>query len=184
MSNIPLLHRLPAFATGKLVHVVIDTPMGERNKFKFDEEWECFKLAHVLPVGAVFPGDFGFIPRTRAPDGDALDVLLLSEAPTFVGCVVTAQLIGGLRASQTIRGKAQRNDRLLAVPVTPIGAPSISRLTQVPNARLAELEHFFVSYNEVRGRLFNVDGRMGPAEARRVVRDAMRRYREQADPPA
>ena len=53
------------------IHVIIDTPRGSRNKFKWDE-LGLLKLSHVLTAGAVFPFDFGFVPGTRGADGDAL----------------------------------------------------------------------------------------------------------------
>jgi inorganic pyrophosphatase len=172
-----LLHRLPAHGEGGLVHVVVDTPMGSRNKYRFDEELQCFKLGRILPAGASFPGDFGAIPQTRAEDGDALDVLLLVDAPSFVGCVIPARLIGGFRATQTQGRKALRNDRLIAVPVTSVNPPPITRLSRLAPARLAELEHFFVSYNAAQGRRFRVLGRLSVAGSHAVVSEAQRRYR-------
>jgi len=85
--------RLPAFdpESGTL-NVVIDTPKGSRNKFKFDEELGLFKHSGVLPAGAVFPFDFGFVPSTKGGDGDPLDVLVLMDEPAFVGCLVPAGL--------------------------------------------------------------------------------------------
>src|SRR5690349_18878582 len=57
-----LLTRIPARdPEDGLVNVVIDTPRGSRNKYKFDEELGCFKLSRVLPAGHVFPYDFGSI---------------------------------------------------------------------------------------------------------------------------
>src|SRR6266545_3570339 len=87
------------------INVIIDTPRGSRNKFKYDEEHELFKLGGVLPSGAVFPFDFGFIPGTRGEDGDALDVLMLIDEPTFVGCLVLARLIGVIEAEQIENGE-------------------------------------------------------------------------------
>jgi inorganic pyrophosphatase len=40
-----------------LVHVVIDTPKGSRNKYKFDPALGCFGLSRISPIGAVFPWD-------------------------------------------------------------------------------------------------------------------------------
>ena len=79
--------------TGQL-NVVIDTPKGSRNKFKFDSQRRMFKLSGVLPVGASFPFDFGYIPSTQADDGDPLDVLILMDEPAFTGCLVPSHLIG------------------------------------------------------------------------------------------
>src|SRR4051794_30156861 len=97
MKPLPGLTHLPARAddSGR-IHVIIDTPRGSRNKFKYDEELGVFRLGKVLPLGAYFPYDFGFIPSTRGEDGDPLDVLVLSEEPAFCGCLVSALLLGVL----------------------------------------------------------------------------------------
>lgn len=85
----------------RLVNVIIDTPRGSRNKFKFDQKLGCFKLSRILPAGHVFPYDFGSIPGTRGEDCDALDVLVVMDEPAFPGCLITVGLIGVIVASQT-----------------------------------------------------------------------------------
>src|SRR5947209_380551 len=78
----------------QLVRVVIETPKGSRNKFAFNEEERVFELKKVLPSGMVFPYDFGFLPSTKAEDGDPLDVLVLMDEPAFPGCVLACRVIG------------------------------------------------------------------------------------------
>jgi inorganic pyrophosphatase len=172
----PLLDRLPS-RTGKgLINVVVDTPRGSRNKFKWDDEAQCFRLGRILPAGASFPYDFGSIPQTLAEDGDALDVLLIAEAPCFTGCLVTARLIGAICAKQTEKGKTIRNDRLLAVPVTRANPAEITDLRELPAARLDEIEHFFVSYNRAHGRRYEPFARVGAKKAERTLAAAERLY--------
>src|SRR5438477_2175300 len=84
-----------------VVNAVIETPMGSRNKFKYDEDLGFFALSGVLPQGMMFPHAFGFVPRTRASDGDPTDVLVVMDEPTFVGCVVSSRLLGVIEAEQT-----------------------------------------------------------------------------------
>jgi inorganic pyrophosphatase len=95
------LDRLSPTAESGLVNIVIDTPKGSRNKFKYDQKTQCFRLSRVLPAGACFPYDFGSIPMTLAEDGDALDVLVISDTPSFTGCVITGKLIGTISGKQT-----------------------------------------------------------------------------------
>src|SRR5436305_1907558 len=91
--------------------VIIETTKGNRNKYKYDDEFSCFSLAKVLPEGLMFPFDFGFLPGTIGEDGDPLDVLLLMDEPTFAGCLVVCRLIGVMEAQQTERdGTSERND--------------------------------------------------------------------------
>ena len=60
--------------------VVIETPKGSPNKLAFEPRYGTFVLKGVLPAGAVFPFDFGFVPSTRAEDGNPLDVLVVCQA--------------------------------------------------------------------------------------------------------
>src|SRR5947207_3463354 len=144
-----------------LVNVIIDTPRGSRKKFKYDEELGLFRLSKELPRGASFPYDFGFIPSTRAEDGDPLDVLVLTDDPAFTGCLVTVRLIGVLQAEQTEKGKTVRNDRLIGMIETPYNQPEVRSLTDLPPTRLDEIAHFFISYNQAEGREFKPVGRRG-----------------------
>src|SRR6476646_6993425 len=139
--------------TGQL-NVVIDTPKGSRNKFKFDSQRRMFKLSGVLPVGASFPFDFGYIPSTQADDGDPLDVLILMDEPAFTGCLVPSQLIGVIECEQTENGVTARNDRLIAVAVGSRNHSDIRSLADLNQNLVEEIEHFFVSYNEARGKRF------------------------------
>jgi len=174
MSN-PYQSLSPRAGSG-LVNVVIDTPMGSRNKFKYDEGAMCFRLSRILPVGAVFPYDFGAIPGTLAEDGDPLDVLVIGEAPTFAGCLLSVKLIGAVRAEQTEKNRTIRNDRLLAVPVTSVNPAELSHIDDLSSARVGEIEHFFVSYNRAHGRSFRPTGHAGPDEAERVLGAAIQLY--------
>jgi inorganic pyrophosphatase len=75
---------LPAWdAESGLLNVVVDTPRGSRNKYKYDDKTGLWRLSKVLPLGANFPHDFGFIPATRGGDGDPLDILVLTETPSL-----------------------------------------------------------------------------------------------------
>jgi inorganic pyrophosphatase len=160
----------PLDASSRLTHVIVDTPRGSRYKYKFDEDYKVLRLSRILPLGMSFPYDFGWIPGTRAEDGDPLDVLILTEAALFPGCLLTVRLIGVLRAHQIERSKAIRNDRLIAVLETPVNHAEVTRLDAIPGPRLQEIEEFFVTYNALQGRRFKVSGRAGPKAAQQIVR--------------
>jgi inorganic pyrophosphatase len=97
------------------VSVIIETPRGSRNKLKYDPDQGMYKLSQVMPEGMMFPYDFGFVPGTKAEDGDPLDVLVLSDEPLFPGCLVDCFLVGVIEAEQEMDGSVKRNDRLIAV---------------------------------------------------------------------
>lgn len=168
--------RLQAFAKdSEELNVIIETPKGSRNKFNYDEEKGLFKLGGVLPAGAIFPFDFGFLPNTLGGDGDPVDVLVLMDEPAFAGCLVPSRLIGVIEAEQTERdGETNRNDRFIAVAADSRDHRHINSLADLNAHLLDEIEHFFISYNEIKGKSFNPLGRFGPERAAKLVRDSMR----------
>ena len=159
-----------------LVRVVVDTPKGSRNKYKYDETLGLYRLSKVLPLGTVFPYDFGSIPSTRAEDGDPLDVLVLGEEALFPGCLVTVHLVGVIQAEQTEHSKTFRNDRLIGAIETPVNRPAIQTLEDLRTERLDEIEHFFIAYNYLEGRHFKPIGRHGPAMAEQLLADGIRQF--------
>ena len=171
------LTSLTAFDTesGEL-NAIIDTPKRSRNKFKYDETRGLFKLGGVLPAGAIFPFDFGFVPSTLGGDGDPLDVLILMDEPAFPGCLIPARLIGVLEANQTENGETNRNDRLIAVAVDSRNHNDVESLEDLSENLVNEIEHFFISYNEAKGKQFEPLGRHGPDRARVVVEDGIKGY--------
>ena len=72
------------------ISVIIETPKGSRNKFKYEPAKGIYKLAKVMPEGMMFPYDFGFVPDTKAEDGDPLDVLVLPMMRYFPAAWPTA----------------------------------------------------------------------------------------------
>jgi inorganic pyrophosphatase len=156
------------------VNVVVDTPKGSRNKYKFDEQNEQWRLSKILPQGTTFPYDFGFIPSTHGEDGDPVDVLLLSDEPSFPGCVVPARLIGVIEAEQTEGGKTIRNNRLVAVVETPYNPAEYHSLEEVNQQRLDEIEAFFIFYNQMEGRQFKPLARRGEDRGKELLEQATR----------
>jgi inorganic pyrophosphatase len=178
MNSHDAVSSLEAFAESGDLNILIDTPKGSRNKFKYDEKHGLYKLSGVLPTGASFPFDFGFVPATGGDDGDPLDVLLLMDAPAFVGCLVEARLIGVIEAEQTEDGNTVRNDRLIAVAIKSRNHRDVNSLDDINEHLLEEIVHFFVSYNESKGKVFEPLGQFGPARARRLVSEGMKQYRQ------
>jgi inorganic pyrophosphatase len=172
----PPLSRLAAIdrKSGDL-NVIIDTPKGSRNKFSWEKNLQLFELSGVLPAGAVFPYDFGFIPNTRGEDGDELDVLVLMDEPAFTGCLVRSRLLGVIEAEQTEKGKTNRNDRLIAVAADSHTHGDLKSISDLNLKLLDEVEHFFVSYNKAKGKKFKPLGRYGPERALKLVAQSKRR---------
>src|SRR6202000_815799 len=116
-----------------LFQVIIETPKASRNKYGYDPDQGIFALSKVLPEGMVFPHDFGFLPQTRAGDGDPIDVLLLVDVPAFPGCLVPSRLIGVIEGEQLDGKKKVRNDRLVAVAQLSRTYQDLKRVKDLPD---------------------------------------------------
>jgi inorganic pyrophosphatase len=100
------LAKLPTFdGESSRLNVVIESPRGAGAKFDYDPERDLFELSYVMPKGMALPFDFGFVPSTLAADGDPLDIIVLVDVSTFVGCLMTARPVGVIEANQTQDGK-------------------------------------------------------------------------------
>ena len=153
----------------QIYQAIVDTPKGSRNKYKYDEKHKQFKLGSVLTAGAVFPFDFGYLPGTRGEDGDALDVLILMDEPAFAGCLVETYIIGVIEAEQTEKGKTIRNDRLIGVAVESHSYREVRELAEVGGRLLDEIEHFFISYNQMKGKEFKPLSRSSSETAKAMI---------------
>ena len=164
------------------LRAVIEAPRGCANKLKFRPQLGVFELHNVLPLGCVFPFDFGFVPGTLGEDGDPLDVLVVMDEPTAPGVVVPCRLLGVIEASQrpihdTRSPRGQRNDRLIAVADKSHRHGDCRALRDLGDRVLDEMERFFVFYNEQKGVRFTPLGRAGAAAAKRLVAEGRRAAR-------
>src|SRR5215813_9888163 len=145
------LHRgcdmtIPAtpFRSDGSLNVVVETPRGAVAKFKYDDETGMMMLSRPLPLGIAYPYDWGFVPSTRAADGDPLDAMVLFDAPTWPGAVIPSTPIGVVRLTQREGKKAdrKRNDRIIAVPAEDLRYKNVRQLAKRVRE---ELEQFFIA---------------------------------------
>jgi inorganic pyrophosphatase len=106
-------------------------PRGSRVKLKYDPDSDVFALSYVLARGSTFPCEFGFIPSTLGDDGDPLGILILMDAATCTGCVVSARALGVIGAEQTQDGSTFRNDRIIAIAVAEHERASLRSLDEI-----------------------------------------------------
>lgn len=169
---------LPSFDGNHKIQVVIETPKGSRNKYSFDPELRIFSLKKVLPAGMTFPYDFGFVPSTKAEDGDPTDVLVLMDEPAFPGCLLKCRMIGIIEGQQGKKKSGERNDRIIAVEEANHSYAHIRHVRELGKKFSKELEEFFVNYHDLEGKKYRILDMKGPAEARRRLEDGIRETRK------
>jgi inorganic pyrophosphatase len=154
------------------VNAVIEIPRGQTNKYEYDKKLNVFRLDRNLFSPVHYPGDYGFIPSTLSLDGDPLDVLVLVDAPSFPGCLMTVRPIGMLEMVD----QGKEDEKILAVGTNnPIFADVHDYEKLYPHL-LLEIEHFFMVYKELEAKTTKIVGWQNAERARAVVSECQERY--------
>lgn len=170
-----LIDQIPALtAKGDAVHAIIEVPKGRRSKFEIDKETGLIKLDRYLFSAAHYPGDYGFVPQTLAEDGDALDVLVMVNEPTFCGCLIEVRVVGLFR----MKDRGEADYKILGVPQFDPLFAEYKGLKSVPPHFLREVEHFFSTYKQLEGAAIEPLGWEDADAARAEVHAAVERYRK------
>ena len=173
----PLHDLSPGAAPPDELTMVVEIPRGSRNKYELHKESGLIKLDRLLYSAVYYPGDYGFIPRTLASDGDPLDVVCMVTVPTFPGCLIEVRPVG-LFLMDDEKGV---DEKVLVVPIRDPLYDEYRELEDVPSHFLKEMEHFFTIYKDLEEEKRTVvHGWRGRSEVAPVVDAALRRYRAPA----
>jgi inorganic pyrophosphatase len=154
------------------IEVIVETPQGSRNKYRFDFKSGRIRLDRMLFTSTVYPMDYGKVPGTLGEDGDPLDILVWLDEPTFPGCMVTVRPV----AVFWLHDERGPDAKLLAVASHDLRKGRIRDLGDVPGHLLNEVGHFFDIYKELEpNKSTDVRGWMDRAEAERVIKEAEER---------
>jgi inorganic pyrophosphatase len=158
------------------VNAIVEIPKGTSNKYEYDERLGVIRLDRVLFSPVYYPAEYGFVPQTRSPDGDHLDILVLISQPTFPGCVLEVAPVGILDMSDD----AGRDWKIIAAAVGDTRMASITTLDQVNDHMRREIEHFFRTYKDLEGKKVTVVGWRDREEAHRLILESHERFRGEA----
>ncbi len=159
------------------LNVIIEIPKGSSNKYEYDEKLEVFRLDRALHSAMFFPFDYGFIPQTRAEDMDPLDAIVLTEQPTFPGCVIKTRIIGALK----MEDQAGNDIKIITVPISSIEPrkSEIKSIKDLPNHVKKEIQDFMLNYKKLEpGKWAKVHGFLDVEHAKEIIRECLKRYKE------
>lgn len=152
------------------MRVVVESPRGAGVKLKYDPSLALLTVSRPLPLGLYYPYDWGFVPGTRAPDGDPVDALIYWDAVSFPGVVVPCRPIGVVRLEQDSRTSGRvRNDRIVGVPVKHSRGDDLRTPDDLPVRVRDEIAQFFLSAIFFEPKNPALLGWGGPEEADRLV---------------
>jgi inorganic pyrophosphatase len=162
----------PGAGAPAVVNTIVEIPRGRRSKFEVDKKTGLIRLDRYLYSSSHYPGDYGFIPQTLAEDGDALDILVMVNEPTFSGCLIETRVIGLFR----MKDRGVNDFKVLGVPNTDPLFAEYRNLRDAPSHFLREVEHFFATYKQLEGITIETMGWATAQDAAVEVQASVQRY--------
>lgn len=155
-----------------VVDALIEIPLGSRNKYELDKKTGRIHLDRVLYAAMIYPAEYGIIENTLAPDGDALDILVICSDPTFPGCTVPARVLGYLEMVDN--GKLDY--KLISVVDCDPRYDDVTELEHLSPFVLKEISNFFSNYKVLQGITVEVGQYHGKEDAIRVIESCKKAY--------
>lgn len=165
-----LLHLRPESFPAE-VPVMIEIPEGTSIKYEVDKVSGVLFVDRFLHTAMVYPFNYGFVPDTKADDGDPVDVVLISAQPVMPGCVVRARPIGVLG----MEDEAGRDEKILAVPAHDVDRwyDDIQDVGNLDTPTREKIRHFFMHYKELeKGKWVKINDFGGREQALEIIRKA------------
>jgi len=129
------------------INVLVEIPQGSSVKYELDKESGAIFVDRFAYTAMFYPFNYGFVPQTKAEDGDPLDVLIISSYSVAPGTIIPCRPIGMLE----MEDEAGVDTKIIALPtkkVDPFWA-SIEDIDQLPEKTRQMIKHFFNHYKEL-----------------------------------
>ena len=159
--NTPLGDNFP-----NIVNCIVEIPKDTNVKYEYDPENNIFKVDRCLISAMRYPVNYGFVPQTKADDGDPLDVIIYSRFSFVTGCVSECKIIGGL--DMTENGK--KDYKIVGVPTF---IESVNHIKDLKDDWLEVTRDFFKNYKNVEKKRVKVGKWFTEKKARKVVKDSL-----------
>jgi inorganic pyrophosphatase len=152
---------LKAFDDEGCLQVIIESPRGSTLKYEYRPEKGIFTVSRTLPAGMAYPFDWGFIPGTKADDGDPIDALVIHDAITHPGVLLPCRILGVVMIAEMEKGKRVENPRIIALPKWNNGLADTKDVKGLPKKMRQELEQFFLNATLFTGKKVELEGWRG-----------------------
>lgn len=134
------------------MEVRIEISKNSNIKYEYDEEKNCLILDRVLPNSNSFPYNYGYIPKTLAPDEDPIDIILISSHELLPGCMVNVRIVGGIETTDE-NGK---DDKIFCVLDSKVDKEyeHIIDVEDIPKEKINKIIYFLKHYKDNDGKKF------------------------------
>ena len=157
-----------------LIEAVIEIPYGSKNKYEIDKSTGRIYLDRVLYAAMNYPAEYGIVEDTLAPDGDALDILVISNERSFPGCIIPSRVLGYLE----MMDGGKLDYKLISVVACDPRYDEVRELKDLPSFLLKEIKNFFDNYKVLQGIDVKVGEYHDKASALRIIKECRERFKE------
>lgn len=154
------------------VNVFIEIPAGSSIKYELDKDSGIVFVDRFLYTAFSYPFNYGFVPGTKADDGDPTDVLVLCDKTVAPGVVIPSIPIGMLE----MEDEEGIDTKIIAVPTLKIDPiyGVYKDITEIPQAIKDKMKHFFEHYKELEpGKWVKIKEWKGKTEALADIKKSM-----------
>ena len=127
-----------------MTDIIIEIPYNSFVKYEYDPEIRGIRCDRILHTAMAYPGNYGYIPNTKAGDGDPLDVLLISEYALYPMTTIKVNIIGALLTED----EKGMDEKLIAIPIEKVDPnyKGVNDIEDLPVYTLSKIKHFFNHY--------------------------------------
>ena len=127
-----------------VIEVFIEIERHSNQKFEWNKQTHQLELDRTLSYPYFYPYAYGFIPNTLAPDGDPVDVIILTEKKINNNQFISVAIIGVL----CMEDEQGVDDKLLCILVEDMNI--IKSIDDIPSQCLYDIQWFFSNYKNNR----------------------------------
>jgi|TARA_B110000037_G_C17069092_1_gene485069 inorganic pyrophosphatase len=128
------------------IDAYLEISKGSQIKYEYNKELKCLEVDRILHNTNSFPYNYGFIPNTLSPDGDALDIIILCDYPLLAGSMAKCKIIGGIET----KDEKGIDDKIIAVLDEKLDNKSIyiNDIGDINKGTLAHIIYFLNHYKD------------------------------------
>ncbi len=154
------------------IQSIIEIPQGTRIKYEMDKESGLIKMDRLLSSSFEYPLNYGFIPKTLGPDGDPLDILVLTHSALVPLCMVRSRIIGIMK----MMDRGISDDKIIAVADSDITQQHIRTVNHLPQHLKTELKNFFEEYTKLENKKVVIGEFQSLEFAIKIIEEHLVRY--------
>ena len=150
----------------EVINCVVEIPKDTNVKYEYDPDLDIFKVDRCLISAMRYPVNYGFVPQTKADDGDPLDIIIYSRFSFVTGSVSECKVIGGL--DMTEDGK--KDYKIIGVPTF---IESVNHIKDLKDDWLEVSRDFFKNYKNVEKKKVTVGKWFTANKAKQIIKKSI-----------